>query len=858
MKKSKRLKELVVPSYYALVLTPNLKRFTFTGEEILKFHLAKPSQKITLHSSEIDIKKVILKTCLPVGRNENLIPQISYDQDEGEVTLEFNQELPKGEYTLEFSYTGVLGEKMKGWYKSTYEVQGEKRFLATTQFEEIGARQAFIGIDEPAAKAIFDITLIVPQHLIAISNTIPQEETNIENGLKKVHFSPTPKMSTYTLAFIVGEFDVVEKSNKNNVRIRVFVTPGKKDQAQFALHTGADLLDFYEEYFDITYPLPVLDLIAIPDFDAGAMENWGAVTFREVALLIDEEKSSTAARQWVALVIAHELAHMWFGNLVTMEWWTHLWLNEGFASYIEYFAADKLFPEWNLWDQFFTLDHNSALALDALDNTHPIEVEVPHVRQIKEIFDEISYAKGASIIAMIATYLGEKDFRDGLRLYLKRHSYANATTHDLWEALEEVSNKPIGEIMHNFTQKAGHPILSVSNKKDHIHLSQKRFFSSALKNLSTDTTMWTIPFSLISSEQTQEKEYLMTEKTMKLPSITKGNFIKLNKNETSFFRTIYSKDLYEALQKALFGKRLSAIDRMGILRDAFDASEAGLLSTSHALELSTSYTKETSFGVWVNLVAKLGSVYHFLFSTNLKEPYQRFAREILLHIGTKVGWEKKKNETTDDTLLRSTILYALGKYGDKKIQEKARMLFTNIVEKKPVDPDLKGIVYVLTAENGGEKEFEILKKMYLQETLGQEKNRIGSALMSFRQPHLIQEALEFSLSEHVRLQDMPRFVMVGFGNEYAQEITWNFLKKNWDILFEKFKGEHSLSRLVEGAGSIVSLSLKEEIEEFFRQRPTEEIQRTLKQVVEQIESNLAWKERDQENIAVFLQKYFEK
>ncbi|HXS15449.1 MAG TPA: M1 family metallopeptidase, partial [Candidatus Saccharimonadales bacterium] len=817
----------------------------------LQFELFQKTHVITLHSLEITVVKAVLH-----DGQKTLTPHISYDEKAKTVMFTFDEELTTGEKSFTFSYTGLLGEKMKGFYRSQYEINGEKRFMATTQFEEIGARQAFIGVDEPAAKAVFEISLIVPKNLTAISNTIPQKEEEIENDLKKVLFLPTPIMSTYSLAFIVGEFESVEKKTKNGIQVRVFVTPGKKQQAAFALETGVKLLEFYEEYFGISYPLPVLDLIAIPDFDAGAMENWGAVTFREVAILIDSEKSSIASKQWVALVIAHELAHMWFGNLVTMEWWTHLWLNEGFASYIEYFATDKLFPEWNLWDQFFALDHNAALALDGLKNTHPIEVEVEDIDKLKEIFDEISYAKGASVIAMLASFLGERDFREGLRYYLKKHSYGNAVTQDLWEALEEVSKKPVRKIMQNFTKKPGYPLIHITDEKDHLHLVQKRFFSSSLYQNEGDSTLWNIPFSVVSSQPALfDSTYLMEEKEMQLPQPTSGNWVKINADETSFLRAIYSENLYQAVRPAIEEKTLSSTDRMAILRDVFDGAEAGILSTTHALSLAQSYRKETSFAVWASLSGKISSVFNLVARTNGEEAYKAYARSLFTDIVQKVGWDKKEGESVDDVLMRNVVLYAYGKYGDSGTIEKAKELFWDfITNKKPIDSDMRGVVYLLVAQNGGEKEFETLMRLYKEETLSQEKNRIGNALMSFSQANLLQMALDFSLSDKVRLQDSPRFIILGFSNEYGREVTWQFLKKHWNTLHAKLKGQHGLGRLIEGAGIVVDQHMRDDIQQFFVDNPTEELSRTIEQVLEQIDSTIAWVNRDRESITNFLQK----
>ena len=341
-------------------------------------------------------------------------------------------------------------------------------------------------------------------------------------------FAPTPKMSTYLLAFIVGDFEFLEKKSNRGVLVRVYTTPGKKHQAKFALDVTVQVLEFYEKYFNIPYPLNTLDMIAIPDFTSLAMENWGAITFREVGLLVDEIHTSVSTKELVAEVIAHELAHQWFGNLVTMEWWTHLWLNEGFASYIPYLAIDKLFPQWNIWERFTTDTLGIALRLDALKNTHPVEIEVHHPSEIGEIFDAVSYSKGASIIRMLANYLGEKDFRDGLRYYLKKHSYKNTETVHLWQAFAKVSKKPVAQMMKNWTSQPGYPVVKARMINKKINFSQNRFFASPLSAKRAEDKMH--------STGSAPTEW-------KIPIIFKKN--KVNFGETGFFRTAYSKDLLE-------------------------------------------------------------------------------------------------------------------------------------------------------------------------------------------------------------------------------------------------------------------------------------------------------------------------
>lgn len=839
-----RLLHQIIPLEYNLLLKPDLEKFVFTGEETLVCTVKSPTKEISLHAHELVIKKAII-----LENGEEHIAEVSYNKKEKSITLHFSEEIQPGKKKIQLIFSGIIGEKLSGWYKSSYNVDGKKKYLATTQLEQIGAREVFPGIDDPMAKAVFRISLLIPNALTAISNSIEESVVKHNNGYKTVTFSPTPKMSTYILAFIVGEFEYIEKTTTSGVKVRVFVTPGKKSLAEFALDTSTKMLPFYEKYFDIAYPLPVLDLIAIPDFDAGAMENWGAITAREVALLVDDKQTSAANKQWVATVIAHELTHMWFGNLVTMHWWSDLWLNEGFASYMEYIGLNQFFPQWHVWEQFSILDHNRAMGLDSLENTHTIQADITDVERVSEFFDEVSYSKGASVIQMLAEYLGEKDFRDGLRHYLKKHAYANTKTEDLWESLEIVSGKKIKHIATTFTQKAGHPIITCVLQGNNLQLNQTRFFSSSLsRKRSNDTTTWAIPLENLFGEKKQT--ILFDTKTMVLPMLS--SWVKLNIGETSFVRTIYSQELYSMLQKPLEEKILQKIDRMGILRDAFDGAESGYASTVAALDLVKNYRNEDAYIVWATLSGKLGKVKNLLESEKSEKLFQEYARELFKSIGKKVGWEKKSGESHDDILLRSVVLSSLGMYKDVGVIARAKELFTKVSENRnSVDTDIRGVVYTVTAENGGKKEFEILKNMYIAEDLAAEKNRIGNALCFFEDAHLVKQALEFSLSEYVRSQDIGRFLVMSFENKKGRQVAWEFIKTNWETLLRKLEG-HSIEWILEGVASVTSESLAKDIKAFLSSHPHTKLEKTTRQVLEQMDSNLDWLERDRSAIEKFL------
>ena len=822
MKKNVRLPAHVKPERYEIFLKPDLIGFSFEGEETIELVLSKPTKEITLHSAEIDIQSA---EWVHSGQ-ENWAGKISYNKKAETATLAFPKSLKSGKGELKITFKGILNDKMRGFYRSKY---GDEKHLATTQFESTDARRAFPSFDEPSQKAIFDVTLMIPGHTTAISNTIESSVKEHESGLKIVKFAPTPKMSTYLLAFIVGEFESIEAPLRSNTMVRVFTTPGKKDQAKFALDVAVKCMKFYEEYFDIDYPLPVLDMIAIPDFAAGAMENWGAVTYRESTLLIDEEKSSSANKQWVAMVIAHELAHQWFGNLVTMEWWTHLWLNEGFASFIEYLAIDEIFPEYDIWTQFAGTELADAFSLDALANTHPIEVEVGDPAEISEIFDRISYSKGASVLRMLWKYLGEKDFRDGLRHYLKRHAYANASTEDLWKALEEVSGKPVGKIMANWTSKPGHPLVTVTDGK----LIQSRFFISPIsKNKSKDSTIWSIPIN----------GKLMDKKTMDW----KGSG-KLNEGEVSLVIVDYPQKYLKSLEEDVKSGRLSAPDRLGLIRDSFDLAQAGNSPTTLALELAQSYTGETDYTVWGELTGQISKVANLLALESFYPEFQKYGREIYSLIAKKMGWEKKKGEKHTDSLLRSMVLYKLGSFGDKEVIGKAQELFGGKVE-----PDLRGVVYNLVAANGSQKEWDELVKMYKSEENQQEKDRLGRSLGLFKQKTILQKSLDFAISKDVRFQNTLGIIASVWGNPEGRYLAWEFVKKNWKMLKERYAGGHYFTRVFGPASEFTKVSDAKDIESFVKKNPTPEAERTIAQALEQIYSNAEWLKRDAEGIKRFL------
>lgn len=834
-----RLPSHVRPVRYRITWEPDLDDFTFTGSEEIDVESAKAAEAITLHSAELEITSASFS-----AGKVRMDGAVSYDDENERATISFPEAIPRGKGTLSLSFAGILNDKMRGFYRSRYEHEGATRHMAVTQFESTDARRAFPCFDEPAHKAVFEVSLVVPSDRTAISNTLETEVTEHRAGYKLVRFAPSPKMSSYLLALIVGHFEHVETETKDGTLVRVFVTPGKKHQAAFALECAARCIEFYEKYFGIRYPLPAMDLIAIPDFAAGAMENWGAVTYRETAILVDPEHTAAANRERVALVIAHELAHQWFGNLVTMEWWTHLWLNEGFATYMEHVAVDAIFPEWKIWDHFVFTDHARALALDGLASTHAIEIPVRHPREIEEIFDAISYSKGAAVIRMLANYLGESAFRKGLRAYLSKHRYGNATTLDLWRALEKASGKPVRKMMQDWTGKPGYPLVTVKQSGSKTVLEQERFSGAGARKR---PGAWFLPMDIL-AEGKREHVILKGKKTILRTSILKANL-----GETGFARVRYPEEALDRLETELArgNASLSTADRFGIIRDVFTFAKAGLMPTDEVLELVRAYEGETEYIVWAEIAEHMLSLRNLLSGKPEYDGFLAYGTALFAPAAHRIGWKKKQDEPHDAALLRSVLIRAAGAFDDADTVSRAKDLFWG-TDDEAVSPDLRAAVYATIAEHGGEREYQELLSRYRTEALEEEKDRLLRALCSFRDPRFLKQTLGSAFSGEARGQDTLKAVVFSFANPYGRQEAWAYLKRKWPYLEKRFGGGHIFFRFIIPAANLTTKPEAEDVERFFKKQRSAGIERTAAQAVEQIRSHAAWYERDRKRIARFL------
>ncbi len=847
-----RLIEQIRPIHYQIDKIIDFEGFGFTATEVAQFELVDASHQLVWHA--VGANLTIISAVLEDGASGT----IKFSEADQTVTFGFKSEISAGEHTLTLEFSGKIPESLHGFYRSNYVDNGVKKRLLTTQFEAVHAREAIVCIDEPAAKAVFELSLTVPKALTALSNMNVVSEIDAENSLKKVQFAPTPKMSAYLLAYIVGELEYVEGATKRGTIVRVYATPGKKSQLSFALDTSVRGLEFYEGYFGVDFPLPKYDQIAIPDFASGAMENWGLVTFRETAAMLDREKTSLAQMQRVAEVVTHELSHMWFGDLVTMEWWNDIWLNEGFATWVASLGMDALFPDWKAWTQFVADEQGAALNKNSLASAPSLQIDIDDPRELDSVFDpSVIYAKGASVIRMLDAYLGRETFQKGLQLYLSRHAYGNAVTNDLWAALGEASGKPVADVMSVWISRPGYPVLSYANGD----VNQKRFYASPEEAAKVnDATAWPVPFGAILAGGSTAQQQLLEETTVELAGeIVTANWFKPNPGQTGLYRSLYTEAMIEALAAPLTDGTLETTDRLGVVSDVVATTEAGLTSSKVLLRLVASLREETDQVVWSDVSGGLGSILGVVEDEALRARLEKFGLWLVGPNLARLGWEAKDGETAFDTLMRPIVLQQAIRYGDEATKQEAKRRFAKYLEDGTIDPDLRVAIYYAVAWDGGEAEFDTILDLYRREQVPQVKQALQGTLGRFRKPELIQRSLDLGISDEVRPQDTIWTIAYGFMNRDARELAWEFTKNNWQLFLKRYgAGGHMLDNFPHYAGmSFSSRKLAAELGAFFSapENTHPATVRPTAQAVEAINLRAAWYERDKAAIEALLTEW---
>jgi puromycin-sensitive aminopeptidase len=862
-----RLPGDVTPRHYRLTLEPDLDAATFTGDESVTVAVTEPTTVVVLNSVEIEIDEASVE--LPDGRT--LPATVSYDTEAERATLSLAEALPVGDAVVHLRFRGILNDKLRGFYRSTFtDDAGVERVLATTQMEATDARRAFPCWDEPAAKATFGVTLVVPDDLLAISNAAELSRQPAGEGKVAVTFADTMPMSTYLVAFVVGPLSASEPVLVDGKELRVVGPVGKEKLADFALEVGAFALRYFGDWFGMTYPGDKLDLVAIPDFAFGAMENLGCVTFRERYVLIDPHSTTQAERQAVVDVIAHEIAHMWFGDLVTMKWWNGIWLNEAFATFMEMKCTDAFRPDWRRWVDF-GLSRSAAFDTDALGSTRPIEYPVISPEDADGMFDVLTYEKGASVVRMLEQYLGEDTFREGIRGYMTRHQYGNTETSDLWDALEEASGEPVRRIAESWIFRGGFPEVSVAREGDTVRFTQSPFGYAE----SASDARWAVP--LIVGRRSaggetseagaegggrgegesegggaeQEVRLLLDGESAEAP-LPAGEWPTLiaNFGAHGFYRTRYAPDLLAGLLAD--PGAMTALERYVLVDDAWASVLAGTTPAADFLVLAEGFAHEADLSVWERIVGAL-AVLDRLVDGEARAMLSGRIGMLVAPARARLGDDVRPGDDDRTKSLRGLLLNTAAVLADDPAAaHHCRALLDRfLTDPASVEPSLSAPALTASATLGDVALHETLVAAYEAASNPQDRERVLRSLARFRHPTALARTLDLTLSGSVRTQDAPFVLAEATGNRDNAATAWAFIATHWDTLNERFPA-NSISRMVGGIRTIRDPALADEVTTFLAEHPVPQGEMQVRQHIERMGVTVAVAARESDRFAAYL------
>ncbi|PLW07667.1 hypothetical protein PCASD_21723 [Puccinia coronata f. sp. avenae] len=888
-----RLTDHVKPTHYALCVKTDLNATPapiFEGTAEIDLAVLEETEQITFHAAPaLEILKVVLQSKSVNSSQPQVIKSIERDEKFERCTVNVPEKLTAGsEAKLGIVYKGVLEGSMMGYYRSSYEFEGKKGFYGLTQFEPTAARRAFPCWDEPAIKATVQVTQITREGTTALTNT---SETSREpsNGkfpetpllssaiLEEIgaqsasadwvltKFEPTPKISSYLVAWANGPFcskesHYISPLTNKKIPLRVFATAEHAHQTQLLLDTTAKILPVYEKIFDIPYPLSKLDTLVASDFDAGAMENWGLITCRTSVGLFDDA-SGIAAQKRVVTVQSHEVAHQWFGNIVTMSWWQELWLNEAFATLMgELVIISEVEPSWHAEDDFINAHLSKALDLDGKRSSHAVEVPCPNPEMINQIFDAISYSKGASILKMLANFVGKERFLHGVSLYLKAHLYGNGTTKDLWSGITKATGQDINKIMSNWTGKVGFPVLTVSEEADGLKVSQKRFLSTGDPKPEEDETLWFVPLEIKvvdgSGTTTVKHDALDCQREAKiaLPNPQSTTY-KLNADTCGVYRVCYPAERLQKLghEIAKPSSSFSVADKMGLIQDAIVLAQAGYSTTSSALDILLPLSGECNYLVWSEITSALDSVSAILWEQDQQviDAFSKFQRQLVSSLAQEIGFDTLPTDDQDRIQLSQNI-------GRRSTRRGSQGRFAKFIAdpsgaKSAIPADLRMLVFSYAVKQGGVKEYEAVLKVYRQPSNPSDKIAAMVALCTPKDPQLIARTFDFILGGEVKEQDFMYFFSGLSKNRVSRRDMLKFVQKNLADLLVRFKGNFSIGRLIQYSfDQFTTDADRQSVIDFFKDKDTSIYQSALAQGLDTVKSNASWLTRDKENIIQWL------
>jgi aminopeptidase N/puromycin-sensitive aminopeptidase len=842
---AQRLPEVAAPENYKLSFNPDLDKATFEGDETISIRVLKPTSEITLNSADIDFHEV---TITSGGSAQKA--KVTPDKEKEMVVLSVEKPLAAGPATVHITYSGILNSEMRGLYLGKDD-QGRK--YAATQFEATDARRAFPSFDEPDYKATFDITTVADKAMVAISNSKIASDTPGPGDRHTVRFATTPKMSSYLAALVVGNFEYIE-GEADGIPIRVYSTPGKKEMGKFALEVAEHVLSYYDKYFNIKYPYGKLDLVGIPDFSAGAMENTACITFREVLIQVDEKQGSVDLKKTIASVIAHEMAHQWFGDLVTMKWWDDIWLNEGFATWMSSKPIEAWKPEWN-----FKLDDVSGtgqtLNTDSLANTRPIHQAAETPAQIQELFDGIAYGKAASVLRMLETYLGEETFRAGVNAYIEKHQYANATADDFWGAQAKTSRKPVDQIMPTFVKQAGVPIINVkaqcSGGSTTVNLEQRRYFVDREKFQEPNDQLWQVPLCMKSSTGAQKCELLTKrQETFTLPGCS--TWVLGNAGATGYYRDGYQPDAVRAMASDAESK-LTPAERISLQSDIWASIRVGREPVGDYLAFAQGLGSDRNRAVVESVLGRINYIAQYLVTDGDRDSFRTWLRGLLTPMLNDVGWEPKPGESDEQRTLRARLFNSLGYDArDPQILAEARKVAEKALQDpSSVDRQMAGGAITLAALNGDQTYYDQLMAALKNPKSPEDYYNYFFALAAFRDPKLQERTLNYAISPDVRSQDALGLVTSVMATPDGEKPAWEFILSHWDAV-QKAGGPFASAQVVGSTGSFCDAHMREEVEKFFAAHKIEAAERTYRQSIERINNCVDLKSQQETQLASWL------
>ena len=843
---AQRLPNRVSPQSYDLTLAPDLANATFTGDETIQVRLLASSSSIVLNSAEIEFKEVTLTA----GGSAQAATVTTDDKNET-VTLTTSNAVPAGPAEIHILYKGILNDKLRGFYLS----QTARRRYAVTQFEATDARRAFPSFDEPAYKAIFRIALVIDKGDTAISNgRIVSDTPGPGDAKHTLKFSPSPKMSTYLVAWMVGDFQCLE-GEADKIPIRVCAVPEKKDLAAFAVRSAENILKFYDRYYETKYPYGKLDIVAFPDFSAGAMENTGAITYREALLIIDDKTASIDSHERVVSVLAHEMAHQWFGDLVTMQWWDDIWLNEGFATWMAWRPIEAWKPEWHA-ERNEIEETGGSLTTDSISSVRAVRAKAETPAEILNLFDGIAYGKAASVLRMVEAYVGPEVFRKGANTYLEKHAYANATAEDFWNQVTATSGKPVDKIMASFTEQSGAPLVSVktecSGNTTRLTLSQERYFADAAKLDAGSSEIWQIPLSVRPAGSKTATYYLLTQRQQTFGLTGCSAWVYVNAGGRGYFRSSYDSATL-AKMSAELERSFSPEERIRFLGDTWAMVRVGRLSIGDYLATLEKMQGERSHAVVDEMIARLPEIHDNIAAATDRLSFEAWVRTFLRPIASDLGDSPVPRESDDRRGLRSDVFGTLAEYGrDPDLIGKSRAI-VDAYMKDPASMDsaLAGKALAVAAQNGDEALYDKYIEHLKTAKTPEEYYAYMGSLGAFPQPDLAKRTFDFALSPAVKNQDL--FLLFGLVRNYeTQSVAWDLLKTDFKAIMAKvdaFGG--GIARV---SGVFCDRELRDDSQHFFADQHMPGAERLLQNGKDTVDACIELRALQEPNLSAFLKK----